>query len=125
VFLAAADRVCAPSGGYAVLECFPTSSWRSSGLEPLPAKSRRPELGPPAAALAAAYALPPVRPGVASHDDLQALVAALAGAAAAGGPATPVPRGAPARLAVDGRGVPRRVEGLIWDVRPPGAGGPR
>ena len=31
-----------PSGHYYVLECFPTVTWRSAGLAPLPAKSKRP-----------------------------------------------------------------------------------
>ncbi len=33
-----------PSALYGVLECFPTSAWRTSGLSPLPGKSRRPQL---------------------------------------------------------------------------------
>ena len=33
-----------PAGRYVVLECFPTSTWRSSGLQPLPAKAKRPDL---------------------------------------------------------------------------------
>lgn len=68
--------------GYVVAECFPTSAWRSSGLEPLPGKAKRVDIAPWYAALAARYGLPPVE--VESHDDLQAIVAALCAAAIAG-----------------------------------------
>jgi len=102
---------------YAVLEVFPTSAWRSSGLRPLPAKGKRPPLAPYVRALREAYALPPVR--VISHDDLQALVAAVAGAAFAGGPAVAVRHGIEPTLDAGGR----CLEGFIWDVAPRAAGG--
>lgn len=101
--------------GYVVLECFPTSIWRSSGLSPLPGKTRRPALAPHYARLAAAYALPPA--DVSSHDDLQAIVAALAGVGAVGGPVQALPRGEACRIATHADG-PRRVEGFIWDAAP-------
>ncbi|HYZ89637.1 MAG TPA: DUF429 domain-containing protein, partial [Myxococcales bacterium] len=107
----------APGGtSYALLECFPTSAWRSSGLAALPAKGKKPDLSPYWRTLRARYALP--RCAVASHDDLQAVVAALAAAAAAGGPASPIARGAPSKLAVRPDGSTLRIEGYIWDVSP-------
>ena len=101
--------------GYVVLECFPTSIWRASGLTPLPAKAKRPDVQAHYDALAAAYALPPAQ--VTSHDDLQAIVAALAGVGAVGGPVQALPRGEAAgwpstRMACagwrDSSGTPRR-----------------
>jgi hypothetical protein len=103
--------------GYAVLECFPTSLWRASGLTPLPAKAKRPDVQAHYQALAAAYALPPAQ--VTSHDDLQAIVAALAAAGALGGPVQALPRGEPCWMAEHPDGL-RRVEGFIWDAAPPG-----
>jgi len=103
------------STSYVVLECFPTSAWRSSGLVPLPAKGKRPDLAPCLRSLTAAYRLPPT--SVSTHDDLQAIVAALAAAAAVGGPAVAEPKGAPANLIVHA-GSPLRIEGYIWDVKP-------
>jgi Protein of unknown function (DUF429) len=102
--------------GYVVLECFPTSSWRSSGLVALPAKSKNPDLGPYWRALRRAYALPRCR--MASHDDLQAVVAALTAAAAAGGPAIAFPRGKPATRAPTADRSSLLLEGYIWDVKP-------
>ena len=106
----------AVAGGYLVLECFPTSAWRSSGLVPLPGKSKKPDLEPYRHSLTAAFGLPSF--SVVSHDDLQAVVAALTAAAAAGGPASPLPKGTPASLIAHPDGRPRRVEGYIWDVEP-------
>lgn len=104
------------AGAYVVLECFPTSAWRSSGLRALPAKGRKPDLAPFLRSLTAAYRLPRWR--VQSHDDLQAVVAALAAAAAAGGPAIALPRGAPAGTVAHAGGTRLRIEGYIWDVQP-------
>lgn len=98
---------------YLVLECFPTSAWRSSGLTPLPAKGKNPDLAPFVNALMNAYSLPGF--DVDSHDDLQAVVAALCAAAAAEGPCVALPEGIAAKD-VGGR----RVEGLIWNVAPGG-----
>ncbi len=99
--------------GYVVLECFPTSIWRASTLTPLPAKTKRPDVQRCYDALAAAYALPPVRVG--NHDDLQAVVAALAGVSAIGGPVQARPNGDACWMADHADG-PRRVEGVIWDA---------
>ncbi len=108
-------------GGYVVLECFPTSTWRASGLPPLPAKARRPDVQRHYDALARTYALPAV--SVTSHDDLQAVVAALAAAGAIGGPVAAQRHGEPCRLEAHADG-PRRVEGLIWDAAPAPARAP-
>jgi hypothetical protein len=115
--LAEPGAVADANDGYLVLECFPTSAWRSSALPPLPAKSKKPDLAPYLRALTDVYRLPAA--AVSTHDDLQAVVAALTAAAAVGGPAIAVPRGAPARFAAYD-GTPLRIEGYIWDVRPAG-----
>lgn len=108
--------VRAPSpGGYLVLECFPTSAWRSSGLTPLPAKQKKPDLAPWVEALAVKYKLPST--SIATHDDLQAVVASLTAAAAVGGPAVAVPKGVAASPLRDRSGAVLRVEGYIWDVK--------
>ncbi len=104
------------SGAYHVLECFPTSTWRASGLRPLPAKRRQPSLGEYAEALGAAHRLS-MPSSVTSHDDLQAIVAALPAAALLGSPARPIAHGRPAWHLED-----HWVEGLIWDAQPPPAG---
>ena len=117
------SAACAPHAGhappaldgYVVLECFPTSIWRASGLTPLPAKAKRPDVQRFYDTLAAAYALPPVR--VSSHDDLQAIVAALAGVGAIGGPVQAHAHGEACWMAEHADG-PRRVEGVIWDAAP-------
>ena len=101
--------------GYVVLECFPTSTWRASGLTPLPAKAKRPDVQAHYHALAAAYALPPVQ--VTGHDDLQAIVAALAAVGGVGGPVRALPRGEACWMAAHADGL-RRVEGFIWDAAP-------
>lgn len=103
------------SGAYGVLECFPTSSWRSSGLTPLPAKSKRPAFLPYISALRAAYSLPPFT--TKSHDDLQAVVAALAAAGASGGPVEASAHGQSSSMVRTGV-ISHRVEGLIWNVAP-------
>ena len=117
----AGPRVGDVDEGYVVLECFPTSIWRASGLTPLPAKAKRPNVQAHYDALAAAYALPPVQ--VTSHDDLQAIVAALAAAGAMGGPVQALPRGETCWMAEHAAGL-RRVEGLIWDAAPVETSGP-
>jgi len=105
------------SGGYWLIESYPTSVWRTSGLAPLPGKSRAtvPETQAALRAIASTYGFvvetatsPP------SHDDVQALVAALPAAALLGGPAVAIPRGVPAVVELDGS----RSEGIIWDARP-------
>jgi hypothetical protein len=113
VVLANDRRGCEPAG-YAVLECYPTSAWRASGLVPLPGKNARPALQPYVAALLDAYRLPAPRTPIAQHDDVQAVVAALCAAALCGGPVIAEPEGVPATVELSGR----RLEGLIWNVRP-------
>lgn len=106
----------APSSKYYLLECFPTSTWRTSRLKPLPKKSSKPGLQAYVRALGAAYGLPSFQ--TQSHDDLQAVVAGLAAMAVCGGPAVAVPRGVPSRLHVHQDGASRRIEGVIWDASP-------
>lgn len=108
-----------PSGGYWVLECYPTSAWRSSGLRPLPGKARKPQLQPFFDELSDRFVLPNSMPPR-THDDLQAIVAALTAVPVAGGPATALPQGEPARTEQAWGGKPRRLEGFIWNVQPAG-----
>lgn len=108
--------------GYWLLEVFPTSIWRSSGLPPLPGKART-TLGRMDEArgyLTARYGMPNgTLPDHGSHDDLQALVAALSGVGLLGGPAIAEANGFPAAERSAQGDVPvHRVEGLIWDARP-------
>ncbi len=104
-----------PTATYAVLECFPTSAWRTSGLSPLPGKSRRPALEPYIRDLQSAYRLPAF--STTSHDNLQAVIAAIAAVGAVEGPAIPLPEGDSSRLLSDGSGS-YRLEGIIWNVAP-------
>ena len=101
---------------YWLSECFPTSTWRTSGLDPLPGHRRAPPdvVEQFARRLVGAYALP--TSGVTrDHDDLQALVAALPAVGLVGGPTKAYARGEPARSV---GGV--LVEGFIWDAAPAG-----
>ena len=108
-------RLSAPSeGSYYVLECFPTSIWRTAGLTALPGKAKTTSTAPFAMALADRFGLPPLADNI-GHDDLQAVVAGLPAAALLGAPIEAVPRGEPARLVGTDR-----VEGIIWDSRPIG-----
>jgi hypothetical protein len=115
-----------PAGGrYHLLECFPTSTWRTASLVPLPGKGRcrREEVGRCAAALQHRFGLPEfdVR---GHHDHLQAVVAALPAAALLGGPSAPIARGEPGWLyPAEGDAPAHRIEGFIWDARPPDEGG--
>ena len=103
-------------GGYWLMECFPTSTWRTSGLEALPGHRRAPAevVERFARRLVAAYGLPSSAV-TADHDDLQAVVSTLPAVGLLGGPARAYARGEPAR-SVDA--VP--VEGIIWDAAPAG-----
>lgn len=111
-------------GGYYLIECFPTNTWRSSGLTPLPGHSKAP---PPvvshfAQALITAFGLPSTV-ATSGHDDLQAVVAALPAAGLLGGPCEARPRGTASRLLPSCASVPgHRVEGLIWSACPLGTG---
>jgi hypothetical protein len=106
-----------PSRGYRLVEACPTAAWISSSLKALPAKGKRPQLRPFVEDLASAFNLPLDPSSLASHDDLQAVVAGLAAAAAVGGPVEPVLTGVAARVVQDGH-ANRRVEGYIWNIRP-------
>lgn len=100
--------------GYWLLECFPTSTWRTSGLDALPGHRRAPAdvIEQFAKRLVQTYSLPSSAV-TRNHDDLQAIVAALPAVGVFGGPADAQARGEPAR-SVDGV----LVEGLIWDAAP-------
>ena len=95
---------------YYLLESFPTSTWRTAALTPLPAKAKTHDTGPFAIALARAFGVPLAE---VTHDDLQAVVAALPAAALLGAPARAVPRGVPGRAEAG-----EWLEGLIWDAQP-------
>jgi Protein of unknown function (DUF429) len=74
------------SSGRLALESFPTSAWRSLGLKPLPGKASTPA-GAVQLKLAELDRLSPVSvsgAGELMHDELQALVAGLAGLAVEG-----------------------------------------
>jgi hypothetical protein len=102
---------------YWLLECFPTSVWRTSKLVPLPgkAKMRRHSLSPWIRTLSLKYGLPAFMNWSESHDDLQAVAATLPGVALLGGPSRAVPRGKPVHHIVLSD---QWVEGLIWDCEP-------
>ena len=106
-----------PSRGYTLVESCPTAAWISSGLRALPAKKQRPELSPYVEDLAVAFDLPLEPSSLASHDDVQALLAGLSAAAAVGGPVESVLTGVAAGIVQDGH-ARRRVEGYIWNIRP-------
>lgn len=110
-----------PGPGYSILECFPTSSWRASGLRPLPGHKRAPPrvVREYAERLAKRYGLPATAV-TDDHDDLQAIVAALVASAALGGPGTRATHGV-ASWTTPGGPNPHRVEGLIWDSSLPAA----
>ena len=100
--------------GYWLLECFPTSSWRTSGLSALPGHQRAPAdvVEEFARRLVEVYSLP-AGAITRNHDHLQAVVAALPAVGLLGGPAHAHARGEPAR-SMDGV----LVEGFIWDAAP-------
>lgn len=98
------------------MECFPTSTWRTSGLEPLPGHGRAPAevVERFAWRLVAAYGLPSSAV-TRDHDDLQAVVSTLPAVGLLGGPARAYARGEPARSVGE-----VLVEGMIWDAAPAG-----
>ena len=115
-------RLNAPAAGeYYLTECFPTSTWRTTGLDPLPGHRKAPPL------IVEQYARELQKrfllPGGAvtdHHDHLQAVVSALPAVGLLGGPCEPIARGLPSRMyrrADAGGPPPHRVEGLIWDAR--------
>lgn len=104
-------------GHYYVLECFPTVTWRSSGLASLPAKSKGPNTMSSAHQLRGRWTLPAL-PSTIGHDDLQAVVAALV-AAALFGFGTAISHGTKAiELPEDDASSGYRAEGVIWDATP-------
>jgi hypothetical protein len=108
-------------GSFWLAECFPTSTWRTSGLEPLPAKQRTipAQVARWAKSLWKHYDLPASGKWRGSHDDLQAVVAALPVAGLLGGPSSPHPHGKEgSQIKANGATPRHRVEGLIWDCGP-------
>lgn len=110
-----------PRGRYYLLECFPTSTWRSSGLAALPGHASAPPdvVLRHARTLWSQYGLPDWE-SLNHHDHLQAVVAALTAAALLGGPGVAIPRGEAARKLAAASQPSHVVEGLIWDARPLG-----
>jgi hypothetical protein len=107
-----------PKYGYFLLECFPTSTWRSCGLAPLKGhRISRAEIIAHAEQLRTIYKLPKSCV-INHHDHLQAIVSALPAAGLLGGPCTAVARGEQAKTCTV-QGYPNHlVEGLIWDAVP-------
>ena len=109
-----------PAGHYYLLECFPTSTWRASGLGSLPGHRKAPPavVSSYADALQRLYDLPEsIVTG--HHDHLQAVVAALPAAGLLGGPCKAIARGEPARCEPATPDTPAHlVEGIIWDAAP-------
>ena len=105
-------------GEYYVIECFPTVTWRSAGLRPLPGKQKRPNTSDFVRSLVSRWPLASLDQPI-GHDDLQAVVAALPAAAFLGF-GQPIAHGTSSAI-VPGRGeIPsHRVEGIIWDAAPP------
>lgn len=116
------DTDLAP-GQYWLLECFPTSTWRESGLPQLPGKSR---VGNDNGLIAEywrmlqqRFGLPQLAAWTGTHDDLQAIVAALPAAGLMKGPCLAIPKGIPGWWATANELPPRHwVEGIIWDAKP-------
>jgi hypothetical protein len=106
-------RLEPPRGGYWVLECFPTATWRSSGLLPLPAKGKRPSVVAFSNLLRVCWKLPESAT-TSDHDGLQAIVASLPAATLLGA-GEPIAHGRPATV-LPNQNV--RVEGIIWDAHP-------
>ena len=103
------------SDGCAVLECYPTLTWKVAGLPPLPSKSRTTHLTPYARRLFGVFGIPPVHVG--GHDDLQAVVAAISAAGYIGGPVISESWGVPSFTRRVGQDE-ERLEGVIWAGRP-------
>jgi hypothetical protein len=79
--LAESHQIIAPKSGFLALESFPTSAWRALKLKPLPGKTKsKPfDIADRVASLRQYYKLE--LSSEPSHDELQALVSALAGPA--------------------------------------------
>jgi hypothetical protein len=107
------------AGHYYVLECFPTSTWRTAALPTLPGKSRctPATITAHATALRDRFNLPEFT--TQDHDDLQAIVAALPAAGLLGAPCQAIARGVPGQPCSPNINQPTHwVEGLIWDAIP-------
>jgi hypothetical protein len=110
-------------GQYWLLECFPTSTWRESRLPPLPGKS---SVGDDASLIADYWArlqqrfgLPQLAAWTGSHDDLQAIVAALPAAGLLKGPCHAHSKGKAGWWVEESAGYPKHwVEGLLWEATP-------
>jgi len=107
-------------GQYYLLECFPSSTWRCSGLTQLPGHSAAPPdvVEDYSRKLIDCFGLPT---GALTnhHDHLQAIVSALPAAALLRGPCSPIPRGEAARTQFAAGVAPvHQIEGLIWDAQP-------
>jgi hypothetical protein len=112
-----------PVGSYYLLECFPTLTWRTSGLKLLPGHSNAsPDIVESFALMLRERFGLPMTAITRGHDHLQAVVAALPAAALLGGPCDAVPRGEPGHEEPGSANTPaHRVEGLIWDAVPRGS----
>jgi hypothetical protein len=111
-----------PERGYIVMECFPTLTWRSLGLTPLPGKSSSTAatVSTFASRLAKRTGLP-IPSGLTHHDDLQAIVATLPAFASFATPPRARALGEAARRAPVSGAIPAHwIEGFIWDVAPAG-----
>ena len=109
-------------GEYYVMECFPTVTWRSAGLTPLPGKGKRPDTCDFARRLGSRWPLSSSDRPI-GHDDLEAIVAALP-AVALLGCGQPIVHGTSSAIVPAHGEVPaHRVEGIIWDALPPASAG--
>jgi hypothetical protein len=105
-------------GEYWLLECFPTSTWRASGLTPLPGHAKAPPIVVEsfASRLRNRYSLP-AEMLTRNHDELQAVVAALPASALLGAQCQALSKGEASNRVVQTGVVPAHaVEGLIWDA---------
>jgi hypothetical protein len=105
-------------GEYYLMECFPTVTWRSAGLAPLPAKRRVRDTRTFATELATRWPLPLIDHAI-GHDDLQAVVAALPAIALLGCGHAVAHGASSTMLPLSSQAPAHRVEGIIWDALPP------
>ncbi|HEY0983598.1 hypothetical protein [Schlesneria sp.] len=109
-------------GCYWLLECFPTSTWRASRLAVLPGKSRIGSnhnlIATYAKSLQERYGLPQLAPWNGTHDDLQAIVAALPAVGYLNGPCLAIPKGKAGGTVGVGN-TSHKIEGIIWDATLP------
>lgn len=108
-------------GRFWVHECYPTDVWKRNQLKALPSKSKvgkdRNALKLYARQLCEVFGLTDFSDRAYSHDDLQAVVAALPAASLLGYLGTPVAMGIPAALYLDpATQNSYSTEGLIWSV---------